>query len=500
MKAYDVQFVTPNVIVYLAAAGAGKTTALMEEFTKAINEVRPDEVGMFTFTKKGVSNFVDRALSIHGHLTHDDLPYVQTLHAMCFKEAGLKHKNIIELRDIRKFNDMTGFHLNLASGFDNQTDDDKLMQRYDATRSGAERGVFMEAAIDEERYERLVRAYEAFKRENNLVDFFDCLLRFKESGRALPLKRFMIDEAQDLTVLHWQIIEQASRNAELIIIAGDDFQALFRYAGASPETLIHLAGKHKTIKLETSYRLPRAVYRFAKGITTMITAKVDKDYVPNKDREGFVEELGDRDVLARLARTDLENNGYKANRWYHLFRANHFIAAMADRMEQFSVPFHTSRGFCIPERELGKIQRYFNYRKEGYGSLEAKERFAKEYGIKDFELEFIHSNLISSERRFVYNDYVKKWGIETLIKWSKSEPYVLMATTYKVKGGECDYCAVFLDITKLVSQNTVLDLDSELRVLYVACTRPREGLYLISSEGYYGHDEMIRTIKELVHG
>jgi ATP-dependent exoDNAse (exonuclease V) beta subunit len=49
-----------------------------------------------------------------------------------------------------------------------------------------------------------------------------------------------------------------------------------------------------------------------------------------------------------------------------------------------------------------------------------------------------------------------------------------------------------------VSQNTVLDLDSELRVLYVACTRPREGLYLISSEGYYGHDEMVRTIKELV--
>lgn len=499
MKPYDVHFETDDVTVYLAAAGAGKTTALMGEFTKAIDAVRPDEVGMFTFTKKGVSNFVDRALSTHKHLTVDDLPYVQTLHAMAFRESGLRHKNIIELRDIRKFNEMTGFHLNLAAGFDNQTDDDKLMQRYDAIRSGAERGVFMEAAIDEERYERMVRAYEVFKRENDLVDFFDCLTRFLETGRALPVKRFMVDEAQDLTVLHWKIVEMASRNAETVIIAGDDFQSLFRYAGASPETLIHIAGKHKTVKLETSYRLPKAVYRFARGITEMITAKIDKDYMPAEDREGFVEEIGDRDVLARIARSDIENNGYKPNRWYHLFRANHFIADMADRLEQYSVPFHTTRGFCIPERELSRIHRYHNYRKEGYGSIEARERFANEYKVTNFELEFIHSELIPSERRFVYNDYVKKWGVDQLMRWSKSDPYILLATTYKVKGGECDYCAVFLDITKLVSQNTVLDLDSELRVLYVACTRPREGLYLVSSEGYYGHDEMIRTIKELVH-
>ena len=154
MKPYDVQFETDDVTVYLAAAGAGKTYALMDRFTSAIEAVRPDEVAMLTFTRKGVANFIDRALATNRHLTIDDLPYVQTLHAMAFSQAGLKHKNVIELRDIRKFNELMGFHLNLAVGFDNQTDDDKLMQRYDAIRSGAEHGVFMEAVIDEERYER----------------------------------------------------------------------------------------------------------------------------------------------------------------------------------------------------------------------------------------------------------------------------------------------------------------------------------------------------------
>ena len=498
MDHYDVEFATSNVIVHLAGAGAGKTHAMMEELPTLLQVFRPDEVGLFTFTRKGVQNAIDRALRSGLNLTIDDLPYFQTIHAMTFKQAGLKHKNIIELRDIRKFNELTGFHLNLAVAFDNQTDDDKIMQRYDAMRSGAERGVFMEALIDEERYERLVHAYEIFKKENDLVDFYDCLVRFKELNRPLPVKVFMIDEAQDLTHLHWEIIEIASRNAERIIIAGDDYQSLLKYSGASPETLVHLANKYTAIKHEVSYRLPKAVYRFARGITNMITTKVDKDYAPHTDNEGFVEDVGDRDLLARRVRLDLEKNGYKKNRWYFLFRANHFIGQVADTLDRFAVPYHTSRGFCIPQRELARIERFYNYRVEGYGSLDAKTRFAAEHGITDFQDDFIASELIPSERRYIYFDYVQRWGIETLVKLAKAEPYLLLATTYKVKGGECDYCAVFLDTTKLVAQNTVLDLDSELRVLYVACTRPREGLYLVSSEGSYGHDAMVRTIKDLV--
>jgi hypothetical protein len=767
MKHYDVQFATEDVTVYLAGAGAGKTHAMMGAYSEVLKTYRPEEIGMFTFTRKGVQNFIERVLKENKNLVQEDLYYVQTLHAMTFREAGLKHKNIIELRDIKKFNEMTGFNLNLAHTFDNQSDDDKLMQRYDAERSGAEEGVFMKAQIDEERYTRLINAYEVFKSENDLVDFFDCLVRFKANNRALPIKVFMVDEAQDLTHLHWQIIEIASRNAEKIVVAGDDFQcqpagepvltmdgyvpieeahkhkaivwdkdagqyyghggrhangrsfnikrsvhefsgklvcvthsggvsrftpnhkmiikwnnkgptlfvvylmrrgnnfrigmtrafgsqgetrlffrfnqecadamwvvfssenkreveiqeqvlsakyglpqncfewgqdiadavfgvvdtaprarkllrdkglleanplitremigkkrfgsfiseiaavnlipavmmvprmldkrhtawekftvervpykgkvygldvekyhnyvtrgivthnSLFTYSGASPETLVHLANKYKLVKLETSYRLPRAVYRFARGITNMISMKVDKDYVPAHDKEGFVEEISDRDILARKIRIDLEQNGPVKSRWYLLFRANHFIAGMADKLEFYATPYHTSRGFCIPERELSRIVRYYNYRKEGYGTAEAKARFMKDFGITEFSKPFIESDLIPSERKYVYYDYCERWGAEELLRMSKAEPTVLLATTYKVKGGECDYCAVFLDNTKLVDQNTVLDLDSELRVLYVACTRPREGLYLVSSEGYYGHDMLVRAIRDL---
>lgn len=498
MKAYDAHFATDDVVVYLAAAGAGKTHAMMQEMVDLLKIYRPDEIAFVTFTRKGVRNGIERAIAANPQLTPDDLVYFQTLHRLCFHESGLKHKNIIERSDINKFNQMLGFHVNLAVSFDNQTDDDKMLQRYDAIRSGGDKGVFIHSSYDEEHYDRLVSAYETFKQQNDLVDFYDCLVRFKERGLPIGVKVFLVDEAQDLTHLHWEVIEIASRNAEKVRVAGDDYQSLFSYSGASPETLIHLAEKYPTVKLEKSFRLSKAVYRFARGITKLIQAKVEKDYTPAKDVEGFVKTVPDRGILARIVRKDLDDNGFKPGRWFFLFRANHFIADMADLLEAFTVPYHTSKGFVIPEREIAKIKRFYGYRKEGYGTAEARGRFMSEYGIKDINEDFTESNLISSERRFVYYDYVKRYGIDEIERMAKAEPFLLMATTYKVKGGECDHCAVFLDTTRLVSENTMLDLDSELRVLYVACTRPRTGLYLIPSAGRYGMDNVVELVWDMV--
>ena len=329
MKAYDVTFATDDVIVYLAGAGAGKTTAAMDEIAVFLQVYRPDEIAFMTFTNKGVSNGIERAILANPHLTADDLPYFETLHKMCFHESGLKHKNIIMYSDIKKFNQMLGFNLNLASTFDNQSDDDKMLQRYDAIRSGGDKGVFIHSTYDEEHYQRLVSAYEAFKAQNDLVDFYDCLTRFRDRKLPIGVKVFIIDEAQDLTHLHWEVVEIASGQSEKVRVLGDDCQSLFSYSGASPETLIHLAGKYPTIKLEKSYRLPRAVYHFARGITALIQRKVEKDYVPAKDVEGFVKDMPDRSVLARIVRRDFETEGYKPSRWYFLFRANHFITEVA---------------------------------------------------------------------------------------------------------------------------------------------------------------------------
>lgn len=494
-----VRFNTDDVIIHLAAAGAGKTTAAMQEITEALSTYRPDEIAFVTYTKKGVENGIERALSVNRDLTPDDLMHFKTLHALCFREAHLARKNIITADDINRFNQTMGFSLTLSDAFGHVSEDDRLLQRYDAERSGSKRGVFVDGNFDRFRYDRLINAYNSFKEAHGLVDFFDCLLKYMEQGEPLQgVKLALIDECQDLTPLQWQVCMKAFANAEHIRCLGDDFQAIYTYSGAAPELLVEMASHYKTIKHEVSFRLPRKVYEFARGITDVIQEKVEKDYKPAKDKEGFVREVADRNVLARIIRDDLRQNGARGGRWYLLFRTNCFIADMTQVLEQFIVPYHTAKGFCVPQRELAKIERYYNYRKEGYGTQAARDKFREEYKISDFSEPFIHSELIPGVERYYYQDLVDTYGLQALKEMSMMpEPFLQLSTVHKVKGGEADYTAMFMDCTRVVSENMTLNVDEELRVLYVGCTRCREGLYLVPAKGKYSLSRLVDIVKEI---
>jgi superfamily I DNA/RNA helicase len=493
-----IRFNTEDVKVYLAAAGCGKTTALMEEMTKLLDVYRPEEIAFVTFTRKGVSHGIERALLANPSLTADNLPYFRTLHSLCFRELGLKPKAMITRKDMKRFNRLIGARVHLAGSFDYQTDDDKLIARYDAIRSGSRQGVLVRGLYRSTRYERLTRAYEAFKQANKRVDFYDCLSLFRDRGQAVPVKVAFIDEAQDLTSLQWEVCRIAFSSAEKIRISGDDYQALFGYSGASPQTLIQLTKIYPTVKLETSYRLPKAVYEFASGITDLMGDKVEKDFKPAKDFEGFVEYNTNRDLLIWKIRRDLERNGYQPYRWFLLFRTNHFIAPVAKMLDMLCIPYHTSLGFCLEARALKRIKRFLNFRKLGYSTEETREKFCAKYNIKDIEDDFTESDLIPTERKYVYFSYVQQYGIDRLIEMAEKEPVVMLSTPYKVKGGEADYVALFLDCTKRVYENWIRNGNEEMRVLYVSCTRARLGLYLMSRTGSYGMDKVVDVVKEYI--
>jgi superfamily I DNA/RNA helicase len=498
VKPDQVHFATDDVKVFLAGAGAGKTTALMNELEELLKTYRPDEIAFVTFTRKGVANGIERALRANPQLAADDLVYFKTLHALCFRELGLKRGDIINWRDLTNFNKRLGFKLHLNPAFEHQSEDDQLLTRYDALRNGSTKGAYAAGVYDEARYTRLTKAYEAFKKARKLVDFHDCLLRFRDRGEPVAVKVALIDEAQDLTLLQWEVCQIAFSRCEKVRIVGDDYQSLFTYAGASPRTLVSLASRYPTVKLENSYRLPKEVYRFARGVTALIGDKIEKDFKPVKNLDGFVTEISDRTILTRKILKDFEANGPQPGRWYLLFRNNYFMSDIAPILEQYTVPYHTSKGFCLSDRLLAKVKRYYNFRKKGFGTKETFERFCAEHNIKDINDDFAESDLIPSERRYVYEAYDRRYGIDALEEMSRSEPFVLLSTTHKVKGGEADYVAVFLDCTRKVMENATRNIDEELRVLYVACTRAKVGLYLCQSAGASRHNlsRVVDAVKE----
>ena len=116
----------------------------------------------------------------------------------------------------------------------------------------------------------------------NLYDFTDMLEIFVNySSTVCPdLSVSFIDEAQDLSPLQWDGAHIIEQHSEKIYCAGDDEQAIYKWAGADVAHLMGLNGGYEV--LEQSYRVPKNVHDIASRIARRINKRVPKTYLPRQ--------------------------------------------------------------------------------------------------------------------------------------------------------------------------------------------------------------------------
>ena len=131
---------------------------------------------------------------------------------------------------------------------------------------------------------QIIQKYEKFKSDNNVLDFSDvlfktkylltksCAKEFALSRICNKIKSIMIDEAQDLSKIQWELIHLFSEDIytdpssdKTIFIVGDIKQSIYRFQGADysffskfyqfcSNALKNLNKKFKTIYLNINYR------------------------------------------------------------------------------------------------------------------------------------------------------------------------------------------------------------------------------------------------------
>lgn len=104
------------------------------------------------------------------------------------------------------------------------------------------------------------KEYERFKAERGYVDYEDMLkylYDIAEKGE-LHIGNVIVDEAQDLSPLQFEIIR---RSSDSIIAAGDELQSIFGFHGATPE--IFESFGEKTVFLRKNYRIRSRIWEFA---------------------------------------------------------------------------------------------------------------------------------------------------------------------------------------------------------------------------------------------
>lgn len=462
-----------NLHMIFGAPGCGKTTRLMTILTEELKKNAPNRIAFVSFTRKGTNEGVERAKELGG-FNADDLPYFHTLHSIAFRAGSYTKHDMISKTDYKAFSDALGMKFTGYYSEEFFSNDDKYLFMHFMKRNNPRAANIYNSTIDTATLKMVEVNYAQYKDFSNVHDFTDIIERFVEADDPLPVDIAIIDEAQDLTTLQWRMCEVAFRNCKRIYVAGDDDQAIYEWAGADVEYFLNLKAQTKEI-LDQSYRLQKKILKVAKGISSMIGMRVEKNFAP----------IGDMGtVFMHNSINEIELNTTES--WYFVARNNWFLQRYRDFLKKQARIFMDKETLSYDPKQVAAINVFENARKRKKltDTDEAKLKLHID-GKIDLTKPWYDVMNFDNDTLAYYKDLVKH-------KTDLQDRSITVNTIHGVKGGEADNVVLMLDFTKAVRANMERNPDSELRCLYVAVTRAKKHLHIIHSTSKNGYDNFIR--------
>ncbi|ELZ94862.1 DNA helicase II / ATP-dependent DNA helicase PcrA [Haloferax mucosum ATCC BAA-1512] len=183
-----------------------------------------------------------------------------------------------------------------------------------------------------------IRAWRAYKGENDLVGFADMLERVKQRALVPNVEYLVIDEFQDITTLQYDVYEEWKPHMTGVLIAGDDDQVVYAWQGADPNLLLDAERDNDEV-LPNSYRLPSNVLNVVNREIRHIDKRQEKDLKPRK--EGGAVEAVESPSMLELARNVRYTVEQDEGTVMVLFRARYQMFQFIDEFLPSGIPFST---------------------------------------------------------------------------------------------------------------------------------------------------------------
>jgi len=253
-----------GIQLVLAGPGSGKTRVITEKILHLIETgVKPENILALTFSDKAALEMMER---LEKQTSTSDLT-VSTFHAFALSVLednvldsgisfssgiisranqlvwGLKNIDSFGLEYIEVGNNATGVIESIIDGISRFRDElispnelDTYLKGKEGSQLGAEEQDYLDKLRD---LLKVYRAYEKYKRAENLLDYDDMIHEAVRLFDAKPqvLRRYrerfthvLVDEFQDTNYAQFRLVTQLAD--EHLCVVGDDDQTIYRFRGA----------------------------------------------------------------------------------------------------------------------------------------------------------------------------------------------------------------------------------------------------------------------------
>ena len=507
--------------------GAGKTTKLLELVDEALNNgVSPQRIGFFSFSKAAAEEAKQRAIEKFG-FEKNALPWFRTLHSLAFHSLGLRQGQIMGHNDYKKFEDFVG--VPFSSYSNNIQNITGVLWRPKRWREGDQYlNVIMKARcmlkpafdvynelppkeawkINRQQLDVIENAFPKFRKLHGKHDFVALCEQFVEQGYSPEFDLLIIDEAQDLVPLQWEMLKKVMvPRAKRVYYAGDDDQAIYEWMGVDVNQFLN-ASEDKII-LNKSHRITKDALELAKTVSNRITNRQEKEFT-------FKHENGEVRYHRWMKQIDLEKGKEAGEDWLILCRTNKQVMELGQELRHEGYYFYTEgHGFSTnpdiliaasiwlklikPKAEITWQELHDLCLRMNPSLHPGKERHLllkrvtatdrdKTFSFGDFVRKTQLQGKITpetkwneiieiSEKEWIYLERVRRSGERVLGR--KVKPRIRLSTIHKAKGKEADNVILFTSTSKTIEEEQRRNPENEDRVFYVGLTRARRDLHIV---------------------
>ena len=375
----DAVDVVDGPALVIAGAGSGKTRVLVYRVARLIDRgIDPSSVLLLTFTRKSAQEMLGRVGLLIG--PQSERVTGGTFHSVA--NAWLRRYGrviglnpgftILDRGDAEDLVNLTRAQLGLggtgkrfprkrtiADVFSKcantlQSLEDVLLKEY------AHFGDYLDELL------KLQKAYDATKRERQLVDYDDLLLRLREllttdehAQRMISdaCRYVLVDEYQDTNPLQAEVVKHVAVTHDNVMVVGDDSQSIYSFRGASFRNIMQfptLFPGTRIFKLEENYRSTPSILELANAVIEPAAEKYRKTLFTRKapgERPVLLRAVGETQQSRFVAQKilELQDEGVPLDEIAVLFRSSFHAFDLEVELSRRDVPFVKRGGFRFIE-------------------------------------------------------------------------------------------------------------------------------------------------------